>query len=301
MAICGLVATLFGFKLGDTIAALGVALFVGVAGFRLGRETVGTLIDTAPKGLSEPLRRLIDDVPGVISVETLRLRPIGNDVLGDVAIKVSRTLSIDRVSAIARAVETAVSTHYPDVTMTVVADPIALDDETVVERVLFIANRRRVPIHHVTVQSLGAHRSVSFDAEIDGRMALGGAHEIVTALEVAIADELGEGIEVESHIEPLEIAELAGRECDGEMLERVSEALDRRAPESQALSDVHDVRVRETEQGLVVNYHCLVDPALSVDAVHAHVDTLDRKVRLDCGQIARIVGHAEPVKARDHG
>ena len=301
MAICGLFAALSGFKLGDSIAALGVALFVGIAGWKLGRETVGTLIDTAPKGLSDPLRKLIDDVPGVISVDTLRLRPIGNDVLGEVGIKVSRTLSIERVAAISRAVEETVARAHPDVKMTVTAEPIALDDETVVERVLYIANRRHVPIHHVTVQAIGARQSVSFDAEVDGRMPLGYAHEIVTALETAIADELGADIEVESHIEPLEVAELDGRDCDGEIRERVRAALARRAPESDALFDVHDVRVRETKAGLVVNYHCLVDPTLPVDTVHAHVDTLDRKVRQDCGTIARIVGHAEPVKARDHG
>lgn len=300
MAICGLAAAYYGFPLGDAIAALGVSAFVGVAGWKLGRETVGTLIDAAPKGLTEPLRKLIDDVPGVIAVEALRLRPIGNDVLGEVDIKVSRTLSIDRVSAIRRAVQAAVASEHPDVRMTVTAEPIALDDETVVERALFIASRRRVPIHHVTVQTLSDRRSVSFDAELDGHMPLGQAHEIVTALETAIADELGSGIEVECHIEPLEIAELDGHDCEGEVRERVHAALRRRAPESDAIFDVHDVRVRRTPAGLVVNYHCLADPSLSVDTVHAHVDTLDRKVRHDCGAIARIVGHAEPAKARDH-
>jgi cation diffusion facilitator family transporter len=301
LAIGGLVAASYGYKLGDAVAAIGVALFVGIAGVRLGRETVGTLIDTAPKGLSDPLRELIDDVPGVIAVGALRLRPIGSDVLGEVDIKVSRTLSIDRVSAIRRAVAETVAREHPDVKMTVTADPIALDDETVVERVLFIANRRHVPIHHVTVQALGTQQSISFDAEVDGRMPLGYAHEIVTALETAIADELGEDIEVECHIEPLEVAELDGRDCDETVHEHVRAALLRRAPESNALFDVHDVRVRETKAGLVVNYHCLVDPALPVDTVHAHVDTLDRKVRQDCAAIARIVGHAEPLKARDHG
>lgn len=300
MALGGLLAALYGFKLGDPIAALGVALFVGVAGYRLGRETVGTLIDTAPKGLTGPIRDTIDGVPGVIGVGALRLRPIGNEILGDVVISVSRTLSLEKVASIKESIATALARQNPDVKIVVTAEPIALDDETVVERVLFIANKRHVPIHHVTVQSLAETQSVSFDAEIDGHMALGHAHEVVTALEEAIAHELGAGFEVESHLEPLEISELDGRDCEGETRDRIEAALVRRAPETGALFDVHDVRVRETKAGLVVNYHCLVDPTLSVDAVHAHVDTLDRKVRHDCAAIARIVGHAEPAKTRDH-
>lgn len=295
-AIGGLIAAALGFKLGDTIAALGVAGFVGIAGWRLGRETVGTLLDAAPKGLTEPITRLISDVPGVIAVDALKLRPIGNEIAGEVGIKVSRTLSIERVAAIRRTVIDTVAREYPDVTMVVTAEPVALDDETVAERVLLIAARRHVPIHHVTVQSVNGRRAVSFDAELDGRMPLGRAHDIVTALETAIEDELGDGIEVESHIEPREISELSGQDCDGPRRDDIYAALRRRAPETSNLVEVHDVRVRETEAGLVVNYHCLVDPALSVEVVHTQVDQLDRKVRQDCPAVARIVGHAEPLR-----
>jgi cation diffusion facilitator family transporter len=298
LALAGLAATLYGYHGGDAVAALGVATFVAIGGFRLGARTVATLIDTAPKGLSEPLRALIKSVPGVIGVGLFRLRPIGGGILGDVGILVSRTLSLERVTFIKDAVNAAVASRFPEVTLSVAAEPIALDDETVVERVLLIANKRHIPIHHVTVQALGAGKSVSFDAEVDGRMALGRAHEIVTELENAIGDELGAGFEVESHIEPLEVGELEGRDSDEATRAKVEAALRRRAPVGGALFDVHDVRVRETAAGLVVNYHCLVDPALSVDTVHEHVDALDREVRQDCAAIARIVGHAEPRRGR---
>jgi divalent metal cation (Fe/Co/Zn/Cd) transporter len=54
--------------------------------------------------------------------------------------------------------------------------------------------------------------------------------------------------------------------------------------------------VRTTPDGLVVNYHCLVSPYLSVDEVHEHVDELDRKMRAAFTGIVRIVGHAEPLR-----
>jgi cation diffusion facilitator family transporter len=300
LALAGLVATFYGIHGGDAVAAIGVALFVGVAGLRLGSQTVATLIDTAPPGLTDPVRGLIAGVPGVIAVTALRLRPLGGTIAGEVEISVSRTLSLERVAMIKDAVIAAVNNEHPGANLAVASAPIALDDETVVERVLLIANRRHIPIHHVTVQSLeGGRKSVSFDAELDGRMKLGQAHEFVSALEQAISDELGTGFEVESHLEPLEIGELHGRDADEETGIKVHAALKRRAPDCGTLFDIHDVRVRETPSGLVVNYHCLVDPALSVDTVHRHVDALDRQVRSDCPRIARIVGHAEPRRARD--
>jgi len=51
-----------------------------------------------------------------------------------------------------------------------------------------------------------------------------------------------------------------------------------------------------TESGLVVNYHCRVNPALDVMSVHELVDDLERRVRLLHPEILRVVGHAEPVR-----
>jgi divalent metal cation (Fe/Co/Zn/Cd) transporter len=55
------------------------------------------------------------------------------------------------------------------------------------------------------------------------------------------------------------------------------------------------VRVRETCNGLVVNYHCRVDPTLDVLAVHTAVDAIERAVRLARPNVCRLVSHAEPM------
>jgi divalent metal cation (Fe/Co/Zn/Cd) transporter len=60
------------------------------------------------------------------------------------------------------------------------------------------------------------------------------------------------------------------------------------------IHDVHKVRVRETEAGLVVNFHCRADPSLDVARVHVAVDAIERATRAGEPRIIRIVGHAEP-------
>ena len=54
---------------------------------------------------------------------------------------------------------------------------------------------------------------------------------------------------------------------------KLREALMALAVEITDLGEVHDVRVRETADGEIVNFHCRVDPTLSVSAVHDLVDT----------------------------
>jgi divalent metal cation (Fe/Co/Zn/Cd) transporter len=127
-------------------------------------------------------------------------------------------------------------------------------------------------------------------------MSHGKAHEIATDLENALEKELGGSIEVESHIEPLETQELSGHDINPGTAEHILSALKRRAAEGGTISDIHNLRVRETPVGLVVNYHCRVDPNLSVSNVHEAVDELDHKLRNDIPGVARVVGHAEPLR-----
>ncbi len=66
------------------------------------------------------------------------------------------------------------------------------------------------------------------------------------------------------------------------------------AAEIAGLDEVHDVRVRETADGEIVNFHCRVDPALSVRAVHDLVDAVERGLRRRFPTVRRVIGHAEP-------
>ena len=127
-------------------------------------------------------------------------------------------------------------------------------------------------------------------------MSLGKAHEIASGLELAIETELGPGVEVETHLEPLEVDELSGQDADATTTGQIEAALVEAAREGGVIAEVHNLRVRQTASGLIVNYHCRAAPELSVNDVHSAVDRLDRQVRLIQPHLTRVVGHAEPHK-----
>ena len=291
----GLGATRLGYPQGDALAALAVALFIGIAGLRLARRTVDSLVDAAPHGLSEKVRAIVAGVPGVAAVKSIRLRPAGGTVMGEVIVGVGRSMALERVAQIKDRVSIALVREIPEAELTITANPMALDNESMLERVLLVAARRRVAVHHVTVQDIDGIKSVSLDMEVDGSMAHGKAHELASALENAIRAEIGDDIEVETHMEPLEMRELAGRNASPSIVASIADSLVQRAAEQGTVFDIHNVRVRETPAGLMVNYHCRIDPAISVNQVHARVDALDRRVRANHFSIARIVGHADPL------
>ncbi len=127
-------------------------------------------------------------------------------------------------------------------------------------------------------------------------MTLGAAHEVATALEDEIRHEFGAGLEVESHIEPRRDQALTGHEADAATVARITECLRKLAIAGGVLRDVHDIRARRTEEGLVVNFHATVDPTLSVAATHDAVNRLERALRERTPGLLRVVGHAEPTR-----
>jgi len=292
--LIGLCGVALGYAWADASAALVVAIFICVAGWRLGRRTIDTLTDTAPEGVSERIAWITHHMPGVVNVERVRARPVGPALFVDLGVGVSRTLPQDRVSTIKDRLTRAIRAEIPQAEVTITTEPRALDDETVRERVMMTARNIGIAIHHVAVQTVSGRLSVSADLEVDGTLPLNAAHEVASRLEEALRDELGPDVEVETHIEPLPADVLAGHDASAARIMQVRELLTLLAAEIPGLGEVHDVRVRETADGEIVNFHCRVDPALSVRAVHDLVDGIEHGLRERFPAIQRVIGHAEP-------
>jgi cation diffusion facilitator family transporter len=292
--LIGLAAVWLGYPWADSAAAIVVAVFIVVAGWRLGRRTIETLTDTAPEGSAERISVIARRVSGVVAIERVRARSVGPTLFVDLVVAVSRTLPLDRVAAIKAALEQAIRAEIPEADVDVATEPRALSDETVLERVMVIARNRALAVHHVTVHAFGGRLSVSLDLEVDGNLSLGAAHEIADGLEAAIRAELGPTVEVETHIEPLQTRGVSGRDAPNERVAAVREALTAIAASITFVGQIHDVRVRETAGGEIVNFHCRVDPMLTVQDVHERVDDLERALRRKFPTIKRVIGHAEP-------
>jgi divalent metal cation (Fe/Co/Zn/Cd) transporter len=209
---------------------------------------------------------------------------------------VPRTYPIDRIDEIKRKAQEAVAKALGDADLTFTAVPVARDNESIRERIMVIARNSGLAVHHVTVHDLGGKLTVSIDLEVDGEMPLTAAHDIAHELERNIRDEFGEDVEVDTHIEPLEPELPLGADAPPKRVEAIKAALSRFAADS-AIHDIHNVRVRNTEAGEIVNFHCRAAPSMSVIKVHENVDEIERALRGAFPTIKRVISHAEPPRA----
>jgi cation diffusion facilitator family transporter len=291
--IIGLALSGLGFAWGDAAAAVAVAIMIAALGLRLARSTVETLLDRAPEGASAKARAAIRALPGVVDVERLRVRMVGATHFIDADVQVPRTYPIDRVEEIKQKAKEAVARVLGEADLTFTAVPVALSNESVRERIMVIARNSGLAVHHVTVHDLGGKLTVSLDLEVDGEMPLTEAHDIAHGLERNIAEEVGEEVEVDTHIEPLEPELPFGTDAAPERIETIRSALTRFAA-ATAIHDIHNVRVRDTNAGEIVNFHCRAAPSMSVIRVHENVDEIERALRQAFPTVKRVISHAEP-------
>jgi cation diffusion facilitator family transporter len=285
-----------GYAWGDAVAAIGVAVVIALLGLRLARSTVETLLDRAPEGASEKAIAAIRAVPGVVDVERLRMRMVGSTHFIDAIVQVPRTYPIDRVEEIKQKAQAAVSKVLDDADLTFTAVPVARNNESIRERIMVIARNSGLAIHHVTVHDLGGKLTVSIDLEVDADMALNQAHDIAQELERNIRDEFGEDVEVDTHIEPLEPELPLGADAAPDRVDAIKAALSRFVADG-AIHDIHSVRVRNTDAGEIVNFHCRAAPSMSVIKVHENVDAIERALRRAFPTVKRVISHAEPPDA----
>jgi len=245
VVLAGLAVVKMGFPDGDAFAAVAVAIFVSVAGWRLGKRTIDVLMDAAPAGAALAIAAAARKVDGVVSVDAVRVRPAGSVLFADVSVEVPRAMPLDRVSVLKAEVARAIAAATPGAEVSVTTTPVANDDESIRERVMVIAANRQLAVHHVTVQSLRETLSISLDLEVDQLMPLGRAHEVASELETAITEEFGPDTEVETHIEPLQ-DDVEGRDVDEGVRQRLSGVIEALANNGSGLVDAHNVRARDT-------------------------------------------------------
>jgi pyruvate/2-oxoacid:ferredoxin oxidoreductase alpha subunit len=75
-------------------------------------------------------------------------------------------MPLERVAHVKQEVTAAIALVAPEANVTITANPIALDDESALELVLLIAARRRLAIHHVTVQEINGVKAVKNEIAI---------------------------------------------------------------------------------------------------------------------------------------
>jgi len=276
----------------DPIAALFVAGVVIWVSWRLARKTIDALLDAAPAGVRSRILDAISNVDGVLEVDRVRIRRAGNRYFADVSVGLDRNVTFQRSEQVSDSVTHRVHGILPDADVMVHSVPRAQRTENIFDRIRAVATRHNLNVHDISVQDLGGRLHVEQHVELDERLSLKQGHDLVTALETEMRDEVPEISSILTHIESEPATIEPGDEVvsDADLEQRLKKV----ATEFPEIVDMHDVRIKRVRDRVYVSCHCTMSDELPLSRVHDVSTALEIRLKQDAPELFRVLIHPEP-------
>ena len=299
---CGELLHLPALEMADPIAALIVAAIILRVSWSLARQTADTLLDATPAHegttATQTRRKLIHDlgrIDGVLSVDRLRTRRSGSNFFADVTLAMPRTLTFQRSEQITLAATSAIRRVLPEADVVIHSVPTATLAESVHDRVRAVAARANLSIHDVSLQHYDSVLHLELHLELNERLPLREAHEIVTRLETDIHKEVPNIASILTHIEsePATIESPESLEQDREA-QALRQTLRQVAWSFPEVLDIHDILVSRHHDRVQVNCHCTLSDELPMAQVHQVITRLENAFKLKAPEVSRLLIHPEP-------
>ena len=298
VVLIGLIFVSMGITWADAVAGIAVALLVGWAAFSLGKKTIDVLIDAAPEGLGERIEEITMTIGGVIAIDKIRVKPTGPQVFIEMAVCVNRTLSVEKVQSICAEIEKKIREEFPVGDITINTRPIALNSETIAERVHVIGLNHNLHAHNISTNLAEQKKQISFDVEIDQQLTIKQAHDTVNALEEKLHREFDEELDICIHLDPLRNDDRYTNSLQPEEKELVNNTIIKASQSIENIHDVHDILIRKSEEGkLFITLHCSFNDDALLEEVHYLTSQLEGAIYRSLPNASRVIIHAEPLMA----
>jgi cation diffusion facilitator family transporter len=294
VVLIGLILVSLGVNKADTYAAIGVSIFVLIAGYRLGKRTISVLIDTAPAGIAEIVKDIISNIEGVINVDKIRVRSLGSTISIEAEIGVNRCFSITKVNETINKVKEAVSEKIKGSEIIINSKPIHLEDETLVELIRTVASKHVLSVHEIMINNFNNKKLISYDLELPGNLKVLEAHEIASHLEEEITAEIGSDIELSTHIDPYNSEELESKALSDQEVFLIKKTIRKLVSDLGVIENAHNISVRQIKGKILISLHCYADAEETIEESHLAASRLKTLIREAIANVFNVVVHVEP-------
>ena len=175
-------------------------------------------------------------------------------------------------------------------------DPVARDNNSLMERVHSVAARQGINVHGLHIHDVRGNMSLELHAEVPDDLSVSQAHEKVTALEKAIGQEIPELKEMVAHIEPVGDHEILTSAVQAGSQE-IQQAVEKLPQEIPGLKECHRISILRSSQNVSLSFHCIVDPEMPISRAHELTSITEARLREHFPGLGRVVIHVEPPDA----
>ena len=297
VVIAGLVGVRFGIPALDPVAAVGVALLVTVASYRLGMRAAGELLDRAPKGLAEQITRKLGTFHGIASVDQVRLRRSGASTFIDITVSAERLMSLDESHELAEAIEAGVRQIVPESDVLVHFHPSS-DGESFADSVRAVARQCCPKIKDLhKIQSYQDEESgetfLSMHVRLDPGLSLKEAHALMEELEEGFKEKMPQVKHLETHLEATQCGDIGDGKKSHLPRARLR-LLKNHVMKDKRIRGLHDIFIHNVPEGTMISCHVIVREDLTLEDAHGVASNVEDAIKDIFPDAADVIVHTEP-------
>ena len=293
VVLLGLVLTLLNIPVADSIAALIVAIIVIFVSLSLGKRTINELLDRAPSGVEEQVKRAAAAMDGVQDVEHVRVRNSGSKTFVDLILRLKRTLSFETADTLVHNVEDTIHKILPNADVLIHPEPTETSDETVVDKVKLLIAKSGLRAHDVQAFQVDGKYQVEFQLEFEQEQEFVRVHTMVDDIESRIKNEIPNIAAVIVHIEDSREGVVDSVDVTQTSQELIEEIL-QLAYSHPGIKECNILSVLDVKGRYRVSMNSIVDKQLSLEEVHAISTALENKIMVEFPRIREVNIHTEP-------
>jgi divalent metal cation (Fe/Co/Zn/Cd) transporter len=186
----------------------------------------------------------------------------------------------------------AIHSILPNADVTVRSIPRASVEENIFDRIRAVASRNNFSVHDVSVQELGGELLVEQHLELDEKLTLKQAHDVVTRLEAEIRDEVPEISSILTHIESEPNTIEPGDQVIHD--KKLEQKLRRIVSEFPEVIDLHEIVIKKVRDLIYLSCHCTMADDLPLSRVHDTSTALEIRFKQEAPELFKVLIHTEP-------
>jgi divalent metal cation (Fe/Co/Zn/Cd) transporter len=274
------------------MAALFVAVLVGIAAVRLMLQSVDVLMDRSSAEADEQIRAVVGELRGV-ELTRARVRHAAGRSFVDMVVGVSPDAGVTQAHATADEIEKRVEQALGSADVVVHVEPLTAEG-SLRERATVAAST--VPevreIHNVRLLNVDGERELSLHVKMPRDLSLTDAHEVTEKLESAIRADVPEITRVHTHIEPLSRTRKASKPsakqvaADRARIDAAVKSLTGAPPDS--------VEFRQALGRRLVMVTISIDGDAKLPTAHDLARDVEAEIAAQCPDLSEIIIHTEP-------
>ena len=303
VVIIGLIFVSIGLPIGDTLAALVVAIIVIWISVRLGFSTINALMDKVPLQEYELISNFCRREYPEYEIKRLRLRESGPNFIGDLTILMPSDMPIEDFQNVSDVIHGKLVNLIPNLDLMISAHPKE-ENETVkilnystVQKVINsikLPNQTQFAIHNITLYKNSGLDTLDLDLELPNELSLKEAYDKLEYFHSELKTKIPELTKIHIHLEPLSrTKKYFKKEVSnmGQIKEKIQIIL-QNVPE---ILEVSGIDLSDHKSRLIIYIELKLDGSKSLESAHDVSYKIESKLFQSINYIDKIFIHYAPM------